>query len=537
MLRLALVLVVLGSGVSLAAPAGATMLAPAEQNAGLPSVAPAPSGGGALIAYATGMRAGIGRTLVVRGRRSDGTYAAPQAAITGGAVGRVAPVLRPSGAALMLAPWGPAGSIPDRLLVLRRAAGGSTWTSDTVMPPASSRSYVGLVAWAANRSGDLVALVRAPGGLTLVRAPADGPFTTVLLSKGYDGGVTVGPRGQVRAAVAYGNRLRAWQTTLTGPVGAPQVLARLRNAPAASLAVDARGTTTLAFSQYMPPNNIAVAVARAPTGRPFGAPVVLDRGPNSQEPQVVATGTRTAVTWISQTSRDGLRVALAGARGGFGAPLQPAAPLVRLRGEAGRFASGAGFPQIAAGPDGTIALAYGYGTLQAVHAALLAPGADRFTRPFLAASSIQGGMVAPAVLADGTPLVLSSGLGGLVASARRSGPPLDLAPPELTTTAITAAQLQGGTLTTRARCPRGCALWARARLTTGGGRDLVISRQHRAPVSLAPGASRDVSFSLTPSGRQKLAATGRARAVVLVTAVSLAGVSRTVRQQLVLGAS
>lgn len=535
MLRPAVVLVVLVGGLA-PAPAGAVVLAPADEHPGLPSVAQAASGGGALVAYATGVRAGLGRTLVVRDRRSGGTYGAPQTAVADGAVERVAPVLRPSGAALMLAPWGPAGSSPDRLLVLRRSAGGSTWTSDTLLAPAAARSYVSLVGWAANRSGDLVALVRGPGGVTLVRAPAVGPITTEVLSKGYDGGVAVGPRGQVRAAVAYGNRLRAWRMGLTGPAGAPQVLARLRNGPDASLAVDARGTATLAFSRYVPPNNIAIAVSRAPAGRPFGAPVVLDRGPNSQGPQVVATGTRTAVAWSSLTSRDSLRVALAGPRGGFGAPLRPAAPLVRLRGEAGRFASGANVPALAAGPDGSIMLAYGYGPLQALHIARLGPGTQRFTAPYLAAPSNEGGMVGPAVLADGTPLVLSSDLGPLTVSSRRRGPPLDLTPPALTTSTLTAADLRRGTLTVTARCPRGCALWARARLTTGGGRDLVISRQSRRPHVIAPGSSSDVTFSLTPSGRDKLAATGRARAVVLLTAVSPAGVSRTVRQRLVVGA-
>ena len=143
---------------------------------------------------------------------------------------------------------------------------------------------------------------------------------------------------------------------------------------------------------------------------------------------------------------------------------------------------------------------------------------------------------APAVLADGTPLVLSSDLGPLTVSSRRRGPPLDLTPPALTTSTLTAADLRRGTLTVTARCPRGCALWARARLTTGGGRDLVISRQSRRPHVIAPGSSSDVTFSLTPSGRDRLAATGRARAVVLLTAVSPAGVSRTVRQRLVVGA-
>jgi hypothetical protein len=516
------------------AGAGASVLSPEGSAPGLVAVAPAPSGGSALVAWATGDRLGYGTGLAVRDRRADGSFGPVQTPAVGGAVWSVAPALLPSGEAVMLVASGPGpGPGSERLLLLRRAAGGGTWTSREVIAPADGQGTF-IVAWAAGPAGDLAALVRAPGGLRLVRVPAGGePSVLALRAADPVGGLALGPRGALRLVTSEGLRVIARRGSMTGPLGAPQTLGRGR-LPEVGVAIDRRGRAAVAFSGQTGRNGFGVLAAQAPAGGPFGRVRVLDAGPNAGAPQVAAGAERLAIAWLDLTERDGTRVVLARPRGGFTAPMNPAAPLVRLRGEAGRYAAGAGFPRLAAGRDGTILLASPYGHFQAVHAELLRPGTTRFERPLLVAPAARGGAPTAAVLADGTPLVLTAGL-GLDASARRSGPALDLTPPALEAGPLAPGDLRAGSVRTVIRCPSGCTYQAIARLTAGGGRDLVISRQARRVATLAPGASATVSFSLTDAGRAKLAATGRARAIVLVTASSPAGVSRTARRQVRIG--
>jgi len=134
-----------------------------------------------------------------------------------------------------------------------------------------------------------------------------------------------------------------------GALGAPQALAQVRNRPDFSAAIDGAGTATVAFGRSLGRDGIGVAVARAPSGAPFGAPVTLDRGPNAQVPQVAAAGSTTAVTWLSLTARERVRVVIARDAGRFGQPLTPATAIFELRREAGRVPSEAGVPTVGDG--------------------------------------------------------------------------------------------------------------------------------------------------------------------------------------------
>jgi hypothetical protein len=253
-----------------------------------------------------------------------------------------------------------------------------------------------------------------------------------------------------------------------GALGAPQALAQVRNRPDFSAAIDDAGTATVAFGRSLGRDGIGVAVARARPGSAFGVPVTLDRGPNAQVPQVAAAGSTTAVTWLSLTARERVRVVIARDAGRFGRPLTPATAIFELRGEAGRVPSEAGVPTVG---DGVFA---------------------------------------------------ATGLGRPVLTRA----------PDVTLSRPSVAELRRtGAVTVTARCAPRCEIVANARLTTGrGGPGLVISRQARPPQMIAANATAPPAVALTPAGRTALQATGRAQVKVIVTAANVSGSARTARQ-------
>ena len=355
-------------------------------------------------------------------------------------VGGPAAVLRPGGEALLLVPRGDART-PTALVALRRPAGGQSVASTTVVVPDSADSYLGVVASASNARGDLAAIVRHGVRAVLVRAPAGSDdISATDVGTSFQGGIAVGADGAVRLLTVESGQVLARSGAITGSLGDPQVLARVRNLPDLAVAIDQRGTATAAF-QRASGGAITVVASRAREGGRFAAPVVLDRGPNAQAPVVVAGGSRTAVAWANLTARNGPRVAFAGPTGGFGRAVAPAAPLVRLRGEARRFQLGAGFPRLAASPAGAILFAYPYGLTQAVHATVAAPGARTFARPVVVSALGAGGTATPVFLADGTPLLVTATGRAIVASdgplayhadARAARPQRDAHPGRLT---------------------------------------------------------------------------------------------------------
>ena len=74
-----------------------------------------------------------------------------------------------------------------------------------------------------------------------------------------------------------------------------------------------------------------------------------------------------------------------------------------------------------------------------------------------------------------------------------------------------------------------------ARITTGDGRDLVISRRYRGRRIVPARDPFTLTFDLTQPGKDRLAATGRGKAYVVVTAANRTGASRSVRRAISTG--
>jgi len=398
-------------------------------------------------------------------------------------------------------------------------------------------SGAGLVSAAANARGDLAAVVSTgPRHAVLVTAPAGGAFgppqdinpgglaDTAAVGLGPDGALVVAYYdGVSRALVRRG--------AIGAALGAPQALAQVRNRPDFSAAIDDAGTATVAFGRSLGRDGIGVAVARARSGAPFGAPVTLDRGPNAQVPQVAAAGSTTAVTWLSLTARERVRVVMARDAGRFGRPQTPATGRFELRGEAGRVPSEAGVPTVAVDRAGDVLLAYPYGPFNAVHETLLRAGSKRFVAPRILSALGHGGVPAAALTDDRRPIVAWADGEGVFA-ATGLGRPVFTRAPDVTLSRPSVAELRRtGAVTVTARCAPRCEIVANARLTTGrGGPGLVISRQARPPQVIAANAPLRLRFALTPAGRTALQATGRAQVKVIVTAANVSGAARTARQ-------
>jgi hypothetical protein len=439
----------------------------------------------------------------------------------------------------VLAAQGTRPSLPSDLVQALRPAGAAAFGAPAVV---GSGSFAEVLSAGIDARGDVAAVVTTgPRHAALVTAPAGGAFGAPQ-DVSADGGfaetaaVGVGPDGRLVVAYHDGvSRALVRAGAIGAPLGAPQLLARTRNRPDFGVAVDAAGTATVAFSRTLPGNRIAMAmaVARARAGAGFGPVTTLDRGPNAQRPQVAAAGSTTAVAWESLTTSDRVRVAVARGAGAFARAQAPAAPPVRLRGEAGRFPSEAGTPRIAVDAAGDVLLAYQYGPFGAVHATVRRAASARFGAPRVMSALGHGGPAAAALLDDGRPVVAFADGDRAFAATRLAGTRVDRTPPGLTLTPLSVTDLRrSGTATTTARCSRPCVIQALGRLTTGRGapgRGQVIARRFRRPQVLAANTPLPIGVALTPAGRAALAATGRAQAHITVTVANPSGAARTAR--------
>jgi hypothetical protein len=495
--------------------------------------------GGALLAWVAHPD-DTDQALRVRERRADGTYGPTQELMRARSIGVPAVAVGPDGSALVLVSRATgATQVETGIVALRRPRSDAPFGPPTAVTEA--KQYAVILSAAANTSGDVVAVaVTDRQGMALSTHTGDAPTTTTPLGPVGTAGVAVGDGGRVVVATyADGGRdINVRLGSVGAPLAPPRTLARLRSRPDLQAAVDAQGTATVAFSRDLAGNAIGVVAARARAGRAFGAPVVLDHGPNAQIAGVAAGGSRTAVAWENLTSaREPVRVAFARGPGGFDGVQAPGTRTVRLRGEAGRIASVAGFPVVAVSPGGDVLLAYPYGPFQAVHATVRRAEAARFTVPRVLTALGPGGVPTPAFLSGGKPFVATADGSAITAAARLDGPRPDLTPPAVTTTPLSVSELRSdGTVTTRVRCSAPCVAQASARITTGTGRPGApagqrISRQFRRAVVLQPaGTTLTIRFIAPARVRDAFARTGRASAKVIVTVANASGAARTSRR-------
>ena len=345
-----------------AAPAGAARIAPPGTGADRVALAAA-SGGRAVLAWNAHGAAG---DAVQIAQLAPGTgFAGGQTALQAPTVlAPAAAALDPSGGAQVLAATGVRANLPNQFVAARRAAATGAFGTPA---PVGTGSFVQIVSAAANARGDLAAVVSSgPRHAVLVTAPAGGAFGAPQdINPGGladTAAVGLGPDGALVVASYDGvSRVLVRRGAVGGALGASQALAQVLNRPDFSAAIDDDGTATVAFGRSLGRDGIGVAVARARTGAAFGVPVTLDRGPNAQVPQVAAGGSTTAVTWLSLTAGERVRVAIARDAGRFGRPQTPATGTFELRGEAGRVPSEAGVPTVAVDRAGDVLLAYPYG--------------------------------------------------------------------------------------------------------------------------------------------------------------------------------
>ena len=520
-------------------PASASAVVVAPDGSGTTAVAvTAEPAGGALLAW-VGSSDG-GQALRVRERGADGRYGPTQELLRARAFGDPTVAVGADGAAVVLVARAPGPTqSQNQVVALRRPPAGGPFGPPAVV--AQATGYAAVLSAASNASGDVVAVVTADRRGTLLSThTGDAPTTATPLGPVGTAGVAIGDAGRVVVATYAdgGHDIDVRLGSVGAPLGSPRTLTRLRSRPDLRAAVDAQGTATVAFARDLGRTGIGVVAARARADGVFGPLVVLDRGPNAQIADVAAGATTTAVAWGHLTSlREPVRVAFARGPGGFDGVQAPGTRTVRLRGEAGRIASSAGFPVVAVSPGGDVLLTYPYGPFQAVHATVRRAGAARFTVPRVVTALGRGGVPTPAFLSGGKPFVATADGSAITATARLDERRLDLRPPGLTTTPLSVGELRSnGSVTTKVRCSGPCVVQASARITTGTGRPGAptgqrISRQFRRSAVLRPTGGTLVIRFFAPAGvRDAFARTGRASAKVIVTAANVTGAARTSRR-------
>jgi hypothetical protein len=536
-------LVAVAGALAVAGPAPAATIAPAETNARGVAVTAAPGSSGDGVVVWTSGRAGA-LSVQTAALTAPDSFGPIQTVLTAPVLDAgPAVALHGGGSSVILGTRG-TDKAPTELVAMRRAPGATGYGAPAVL---ATGDFVSLLAVRSNTRGDIAAIYSTGSRhAELITAPAGGAFGTPQeLAAG--GGLAVqpalalGPQGQL--VVAYYDavsRIQARTGDLADRLGAPKSLVQTRNYSDISAAVDDAGNATIAFSRSLPDNRIGVSYVRAHAGGAFSAPKTLSSGPNAQRPQLVAAGTTTAIAWDDLTVANSQRVAIAHGASSFGKSQSPVTPPVLLHGEAGRFPSYSGEPQLAVDAKGDVLAAYTYGPYQAaLHATLLRAGDAHFGKPRLVSSLGHGGFPAVALLGNRRPLIAYSDGNAVFAVTELPDRHPNLTAPKVTMTPLSAHELRtAGRVSTTVRCSEACFVGAIGRLTTGRfhqGHGQVISRPGANPVALAAGKSLTLHFNLTPAGKAALAASGNGHAKLIVTATNASGTARSVRSMIDFG--